>query len=284
MKTVDLHMHSVYSDGSMTPTELVLHAKERGIAAIALTDHDSVGGVSEAIKAGKEYGIEVVSGIEFSVWSATETHILGYYIDIEHPLLKEAMESVMEARDTRMRNTEKLLKKIGFVVTYEEALALAPNGMVGRAHFARVMMDKGYVSSVKEGFDKYLANGKPAFDGTQSMTARGAVELITKIGGVSFVAHPHLIRLDDIRLTEFLTELKKYGLDGIEGYYNEYTPDMQSYFISKAGQLGLGISGGTDYHARMKPHIEMGIGQGNMSIPYSVLEGIKNIRRKKFNI
>lgn len=283
MKTIDLHMHSIYSDGSMTPTELVRHAKQLGISAISLTDHDSVSGVAEAVAAGKENGVEVVPGIEFSVQSDTETHILGYYIDCEHPLLKRAMESVMEARDIRMKNTERLLKKLGFDVTYEEALALAPNGMVGRAHYARAMMEKGYVVSVKEGFDKYLANGRPAFDGTQSMTAQNAVELITKIGGVSFVAHPHLIRLDDAHLTDFLNELKKYGLDGIEGYYNEYTPEMQSYFITKARDMGLGISGGTDFHAKMKPHIEMGIGQGNMSIPYSVLEEIKNIHFKKFN-
>jgi len=282
MKVIDLHMHSVHSDGSMTPTELVLHAKERGISAIALTDHDSVSGIDEALDAGQKYGVEVVPGIEFSVTSNTETHILGYYIDHKNPRFKDVMQGVMKCREIRMRNTAIKLQQLGFDITYEDALALAPDGMIGRAHYARAMMDKGMIASVKEGFEKYLGCGKPAFDGTQSLTPYQAVELITELGGVSFVAHPHLIRIGDEELTSFLTDLKSHGLDGIEGYYNEYTPEMQDYFQAKAKELGLAISGGTDYHAKMKPHIEMGIGQGNMSIPYSVLENIKKVREAKF--
>jgi predicted metal-dependent phosphoesterase TrpH len=159
----------------------------------------------------------------------------------------------------------------------EEAYAIAPSGIIGRAHFARIMMEKGYVSSVKEGFDKWLGVGKPAYDGTQALTAQEAVKLIKDIGGHAFVAHPHLIRISDEALRAFLIELKAYGLDGIEGYYNEYTSEMQDKFQSMAKELGLKISGGTDFHAKMKPHIEIGIGQGNMKIPYSVLENIRRV-------
>lgn len=281
MKLIDLHTHSTFSDGSMTPDELVCHAKQHGLSAVALTDHDSVSGIDEALKAGEKYGIEVVPGIEFSVQSKTETHILGYYIDYKSPLLRRALDSVMDARNARMRHTEQKLRELGFDVTLDEALALAPDGMVGRAHFARVMMNKGMVESVNEAFLKYLGSGKPAYDNTQSLSAYDAVKLINDLGGVSFVAHPHLIRLGDAELTELLTDLKAHGLDGIEGYYNEYTPEMQDYFQAKAKELGLAISGGTDFHAKMKPHIEIGIGQGNMQIPYSVLEGIKNIKNNK---
>lgn len=281
MKYIDLHTHSNCSDGSMTPTELVAHAAERGLTAIALSDHDTVAGVDEAIEAGKRYGVEVVPAIEFSVQSATETHILGYYIDHKSDILKNALERINEVRWLRTVNTCKNLQKLGFDVTMDEALAIAPSGLIGRAHFARILMEKGYVSSVKEGFDKYLANGRPAYDGTQALTAKEAIKLIKDINGVSFVAHPHLIRLDDEALKQFLTELRGYGLCGIEGYYNDYTPEMQEYFHTLAKELGLEISGGTDYHAKMKPHIEIGIGQGNMQIPYAVLQNIKRIANVK---
>ncbi len=281
MKYIDLHTHSNCSDGSMTPSELVMHASERGLSAIALSDHDTVAGVDEALEAGKRFGVEVVPAIEFSVQSDTETHILGFYIDHKSPILKEALDNINVVRHQRTVNTCNKLRDLGFDVTMEEALEIAPAGIIGRAHFARLLVEKGYISSVKEGFDKYLANGRPAYDGSQYLTAKDAVELIDAIGGVSFVAHPHLIRLDDASLRAFLTELKGYGLCGIEGYYNEYTDEMQDYFQKLAYELGLNICGGTDYHAKMKPHIEIGIGQGNMKIPYSVLENIKNIISEK---
>ena len=261
----------------MTPTELVAHAASRGVSAIALSDHDTVAGIDEAIKAGEKYGVEIVPAIEFSVQSATETHILGFYIDHKSDILKQALERINAVRWQRTVNTCKNLQALGFDVTMEEALAIAPSGLIGRAHFARILMEKGYVASVKEGFDKYLANGRPAYDGTQALTVKEAVELINSIGGVAFVAHPHLIRLEDNELRSFLSELKTVGLCGIEGYYNEYTKEMQDYFQSLANELGLQICGGTDFHAKMKPHIEIGIGQGNMLVPYSVLENIKSI-------
>lgn len=277
MDYIDLHTHSNCSDGSMTPSELVKHAAEKGLKAIALSDHDTVAGIDEAIAAGEKYGVEIVPAIEFSVQSATETHILGFYIDHKSPLILKALEDINKVRWQRTVNTCEKLRALGFNVTLDEALAIAPSGLIGRAHFARLLMEKGYTQSVKEGFDKYLANGRPAYDGTQSLTAVEAVKLIDSLGGVSFVAHPHLIRLDDKALRAFLTELKSVGLCGIEGYYNEYAPEMQDYFQNLAKELGLEICGGTDYHAKMKPHIEIGIGQGDMKIPYSVLENIKNI-------
>lgn len=281
MSFIDLHTHSNCSDGSMTPTELVAHAAERGLKAIALSDHDTVAGIDEALEAGKRYGVEIVPAIEFSAQSDTETHILGFYIDHKCERLKEALENINKVRWQRTVNTCENLQRLGFDVSMEEALRIAPSGLIGRAHFARILMEKGYTKSVKEGFEKYLANGRPAYDGTQYLTAEMAVKLIEDIGGVSFVAHPHLIRLSDESLREFLIMLKGYGLCGIEGYYNEYTPEMQEYFHNLARELGLEISGGTDYHAKMKPHIEIGIGQDNMQIPYSVLENIKKIVSEK---
>ena len=280
-KLIDLHTHSTCSDGSMSPTELVRHAAENSLTAIALTDHDTVSGVEEALRAGERYGVEVVPAIEFSVKSETETHILGFFIDIHNPVLQGILSEIIEKRIERNAMTAKLLQNLGFDVTLEEAKSLAPSGVVGRAHFARVMMNKGFVSSVKEAFEKYLASGKPAYFGNQKLEAKTAIEAIHSAGGVAFLAHPHLIKIPDERLEKFLDELKTFGLDGLEGYYTDYDEEMQAKFQAMAERHGLGISGGTDFHAQMKPHIAIGKGLGNMAIPYSVLEKIKESVSKK---
>lgn len=277
-KYIDLHTHSLKSDGSMTPAEVVQEAKRAGLAAIALSDHDTVDGLEEAIAEGEKIGVEVVPAIEFSVQSKTETHILGYFIDYNNPHLKKVMEEVVDLRIQRNHVTTQRLNELGFDITLEEVRALAPNNFVGRAHFARVLMDKGYTQSVKEGFDKYMSVGKYAYCEKQRLTARDAVELIAECGGISFLAHPHLTQLPDDELREFLIELKGYGLCGLEGYYTDYTPEMQAKYQNMATELGLAISGGTDFHAKMKPHISIGTGLGNMKIPYSVLENMKKIR------
>lgn len=277
-KYIDLHTHSNKSDGSMTPVELVRHAKEAGLSAISLTDHDCIDGVKEAVKEGERIGLEVVPGIEFSAKSETETHILGYYIDIKNKDMLNALEEIKRVRVERTYETSRLLKEVGFDVSVEEVLKIAPGNIVGRAHFARIMMEKGYVSSVKEGFDLYLANGKPAYSDRQHLTASEAVKLITGAGGLAFAAHLHLMRKPDDELILFIKELKENGLSGVEGYYTEYTPEMQEKYQNLAKSLGLLISGGTDFHAKMKPHISIGKGQGNLKIPYTVLENIKKKR------
>lgn len=274
-KYIDLHTHSLKSDGSMTPAEVVREAKRAGLAAIALSDHDTIDGISEAMAEGEKIGVEVIPAIEFSVQSKTETHILGYFIDIKNPDLLRTLKEVVDLRIERNYVTCQRLNELGFDITIKEVRALAPNNFVGRAHFARVLMDKGYTKSVKEGFDKYMSAGQYAYCEKQRLTARDAVELIAKCGGISFLAHPHLTKLSDEELKDFLLELKGYGLSGLEGYYTDYTPEMQEKYQNLAKELGLMISGGTDFHAQMKPHISIGTGLGNMRIPYSVLEDIK---------
>ena len=274
-KYIDLHTHSLKSDGSMTPAEVVQEAKRAGLTAIALSDHDTVDGLPEALAEGEKISVEVIPAIEFSVLSKTETHILGYFIDYNNDYLKQILKEVVDLRIERNHVTTQRLNELGFDITLEEVRALAPNNFVGRAHFARVLMDKGYTQSVKEGFEKYMSVGKYAYCEKQRLTARDAIEIIEKCGGISFLAHPHLTKLSDDELKEFLLELKGYGLCGIEGYYTDYTTEMQEKYHTLAEEMGLMISGGTDFHAKMKPHISIGTGLGNMKIPYSVLEEMK---------
>lgn len=272
---IDLHIHSTASDGSLTPAEVVRHAKEAGLEAIALTDHDTTDGLDEALAEGRRIGLEIVPGIEFSVKSDTETHILGYDIDYKQDFFIEALQNIRRVRRERNRETEVLLRNHGFYVTYEEALSHAPEGVVGRAHFARVMVEKGYVNSVKEAFDQYLSSGRPCFSSLQMMTAADAVHLIKRAGGYAFVAHLHLIRKSLPSLYSFIGELKEEGLDGIEGYYTDYTEEDNQNYRKLAAAFNLKLSGGTDFHGAMKPHIAIGRGLGNLDIPYSVLQNIR---------
>ncbi len=227
---------------------------------------------------GSEVGVEVVPGIELSAKFKTETHVLGYYVDLKNPQFLKKLEEIRTVRAQRNEETAANLQKIGFAVTVEDAARLAPCGLIGRAHFARAMVEKGYVGSVKEAFDLYLANGKPGYSTLQLLTPRDAVELIKSAGGLAFLAHLHLTRLEGQELRDFVVDLKDAGMDGIEGYYTEYTPQMQKEYQDLAASLDLAISGGTDFHAAMKPHISIGKGLGNMAIPYSVLENIKKLR------
>lgn len=273
---IDLHTHTNCSDGSMTPEELVRHAKENCLSAIAVTDHDTIKGIDRAMTEGKKVGVEVVPAVEFSSQSLSQVHVLGYYIDVESPYLLKVFEEQQEERKISNKKYLKLLEEHGFPITEEEVHRVAPHGGVGRAHYAKIMMEHGWVSGVKEAFDLYLGVGMPCYVEREVITPERAIEIIHKAGGLAFFAHPHQTKLDKDTLDGFIKHLKENGLDGIEGYYSEYTPEMQEHFQSVAKELGLLLSGGSDFHAEMKPHIQIGKGMGNLRIPYSVLEKIKS--------
>ncbi len=272
---IDLHTHSNCSDGSMTPRELVYHAKENGLSALALTDHDTTEGIAEAMEAGREVGLTVIPGVEISTEEEKQVHILGYCFDPDFPALRTAFE---KQQAERIENFEKYLvnfAKNGFPMTKEEVLRHAPSGHVGRAHYARVMMDKGYVSSVKEAFDRYLGIGMPLYIKREVMEPSEAIRLIHGAGGLAFFAHPHQTKLPDDRLIALMRRLKDAGLDGVEGYYPEYTPEMGEKFRNWAEELALMLSGGSDFHAQMKPHIKIGTGiDCNLSVPPVLLDRI----------
>lgn len=280
---IDLHTHSTESDGAMSPREVIRHAKEAGLSAVALSDHDTIGGVESAMDEGRKVGIEVVPAIELSAQSDTETHILGYYIDINSDFLNSKLADVRRIRDLRSLDIHKRLTNLGFDIDLDEVRSIAPGGIVGRAHFARVMATKGYVTSVKEAFDKWLSNGKPGYSTIQALSEEEGVRLIKNAGGLAFIAHLNQTKKDIPTLHSFLARLKDCGLDGIEGYYTEYTPEMDVAYRKLASDLSLIISGGSDFHWTMKPHIAIGRGLGNLHIPYSVLENIKNeyLKQKK---
>ena len=275
-KRIDLHTHSLKSDGAQIPADVVRSAYAAGLTAMSLTDHDNIEGVPEAIAEGQRLGIEVIPGVELSAQSDTELHILGYFIDIHNKRLNDAMAYALEVRDQRQEETCRKLNEQGFQITMEELRQEAHgNPVLCRAHFAQIMVRKGYAESVQQAFSKYLSVGCYAYSNRQALTGPEAVSLIREAGGIAVAAHLHLIKMEDAPLKEYLKALIPYGLDGIEGYYTDYTPDMDRRYRAMAQELGLVISGGTDYHGANKPHIAIGQGRGNLEIPYDILEGLK---------
>lgn len=281
MKRIDLHTHSLKSDGAQTPADVVRTAYAAGLSAMALADHDNIEGVPEAIAEGERLGIEVIPAVELSAQSDTELHILGYFIDIKNKRLNDAMAYALQVRDQRQEDTCRKLNEQGFQITMDELRQEAHgNPVLCRAHFAQIMVRKGYAASVQEAFTKYLSVGCYAYSNRQALTGPEAVSLIREAGGIAVAAHLHLIKMPDEQLKEYLKSLIPYGLDGVEGYYTDYTPDMEQRYRKMAKELGLVISGGTDYHGANKPHISIGTGRGNLEIPYTVLVGLRERHRE----
>lgn len=275
MDRIDLHTHSTCSDGSMTPAELVRHAKESGLCAMALSDHDTVSGVDEAMATGREFGIEVIPAIELSAVSATETHILGYFIDPHAPELVQALGRIRDIRVERLTETCEMLRQHDIAVSMDEVRATAGGGVLCRAHIAKIMTEKGYAESPRDAFNRWLNVGCPCYSETQAITDEEAIALIRSAGGDAYLAHLHLTKLPDDRLDAFVARLAAAGLHGLEGYYTDYTADMAEKYRALAKKYHLAISGGTDFHGSFKPHIAIGRGLGNMEIPYTVLEAMK---------
>lgn len=272
---IDLHTHSTCSDGTLTPSEVVKLAKEKGLSAIALTDHDTIDGLSEAIETGRAIGIEVITGIEFSVAADTEMHLLGLDFDIDCPAIKNILDEMIIQRDIRNYKVIELLAGLDIYITIDEIFAEASSRVTGRSQIAKAMLKKGYVSSIKEAFDKYLAFGRPAFVERSTLSPEEAIEIIHESHGKAFLAHLNQIEKPDEDLYKLLTHLKKCGLDGIEGYYTEYTEEMNCRFRKMADDIGLLLSGGSDFHGTNKDGYELGEGKGNLRIPYELLEKIR---------
>ncbi|NJB68713.1 hypothetical protein GGQ74_002386 [Desulfobaculum xiamenense] len=279
MPIIDLHTHSTASDGTLSPTELVRHASENDVCALALTDHDTVSGLAEACDAGRQYGVEVIPGCELSVTCSTGfMHIVGLFLPQRPERLIRAITTLTENREHRNRHVVEKLQALGLDITYEELLAKAGDGSVGRPHMAQIIFEKGYVRSIQEAFDKYLGDKGQAYISKEKMTPEIAFGLLRDEGATIILAHPFTLRLDHEAMYHRLKELKAMGLDGLECHYTEHTPSMTKLFEGLAYRLDLAVSGGSDFHGSVKPDVRIGVGKGNLAIPPSVLDAIKERR------
>lgn len=284
---VDLHVHSTESDGTLSPEELIYEAKKAGLAAMALTDHDTVSGIAKAAPAAKACGIELIPGIELSTQyrmptkkgEEKEVHVVGLFIDPTHPLLLEKTKEFRECRDNRNVEMIAALQKEGFDITMESLTAENPDSVITRGNIARYLYNHGQIKSVQEAFEKYIGDGCRCYVGRFKVTPMEAVELIKQAGGIAVLAHPLLYHLSSVSLQRLVDDLKAVGLDGIEAIYSTYSAGEERLMKKFAADNHLLVSGGSDFHGATKPAIRLGTGHGNLCIPYSILENIKHAMR-----
>ncbi|MCU0578365.1 MAG: PHP domain-containing protein [Desulfobacterota bacterium] len=279
MDLIDLHTHSSASDGTLRPRELVEYAVKKGAAAIALTDHDTIEGLPEALQAAREKGFELVPGLEISAdYPGGTMHILGYFIDPDDPVLGRELSRLQEARRERNPKIIAKLQQLGIPVTFDQVRALAP-GQVGRPHIAQAMLQIGAVKTLDEAFKKFLTKGAPAYVEKFRYPPEKAVDLIIRAGGVAALAHPFTLKFaSPEELRGIVSSLKDRGLQGLECLYPEHTAEQTHRYSALGQELGLAVTGGTDFHGKNKEGVDLLIGYGALRIPYSLLEQLKRLQ------
>jgi len=270
MERIDLHVHTIYSDGTYTPEEVVRRAKDLDLVAISITDHDSVNGVEEAIRIGKRLGVEVIPGVEMSTdLENDEIHILGYYLDWKDEAFLSKLRESQEARARRNRKLIRKLGDLGMRLDYNEVKKLNPHGVISRLHIARLMVKSGYVPSIGAAFEEWLNPGKPAYVRRLKVSPFQIIQLISGLQGIPVLAHPHLSKRDDL-----IPELVKAGLRGIEVYHTEHNGRVVEHYKRVAQKHHLLITGGSDCHGEAKDEVLM----GKMRVPASLLGELKKVR------
>jgi predicted metal-dependent phosphoesterase TrpH len=263
---VDLHIHSSASDGRLSPEEVVRESAKRGLAVIALTDHDTVGGVAPALAAARILGLRVVPGVELSTDADQgEVHILGYFIDYNDGELLARLERMRNSRLERAQAMIAKLRDLGVDIDWPRVQEIAGKGSVGRPHLAQAMLEKGYIGSLKEAFSSYIGRGGPAYVERRKLTPAAAVELILRVKGLPVLAHPLTVSDPEA----LVIELKAVGLVGIETYYKDYSADDVNKLLMLAEKYNLVATGGSDYHG-LDTEIEIMI--GGVQVPLSAAE------------
>lgn len=274
----DLHTHSVFSDGTYTPLEIIDSAIAIGLSAVALTDHNTVDGLPDFLEAARGKNINIVPGVEFSVdYNGTELHILGLFIAPEHfDKVAALMEEVNRRKEESNIALIEALRRDGYLLDYDEIKRATPGGHINRAHIATALMQKGYTSSVKEGFASLLSKTGGYYVEPKRPSAQEIIDFIASIGAVSVLAHPFL-NISEEQIVEFLGITT--GLHGMECYYSTYDEATTKRALELAEQFSLLPSGGSDFHGRTKPDINLGVGKGNLQIPYDWYLALKKKAR-----
>jgi predicted metal-dependent phosphoesterase TrpH len=286
---IDLHIHSTASDGSLTPADIIDHAQKLNLAAIAITDHDSVDGSKEALQIGIPPSLHFLTGVEISAAhppffpGSGSFHILGYAIHLDNRDLNQALSKLQDARKNRNPEILKRLNKLGFRISLEEVNQEVGEGQMGRPHIAYAMLKKGFVASINEAFDKYLGNAGPAYVDKDRIECEQAINIIRAAGGVPVLAHPALLNIDnDQNLDALLQNLVKIGLAGIEVYYPGHSPRQIRQYTELAEKYGLLMTGGTDFHGSITPDTKMGSGNGDLFVPYTLYKELINANKQSF--
>ena len=282
-RMIDMHVHSAASDGTFSPSALLAEAKKAGLAAMALTDHDTMDGIEEAAEAAEKLDIELVAGVEISAdYKDREIHVLGYYLSKEYPKLKAKLEEFRNFRDTRNVRMVQRLQEEGFSITMDQLTEKFPDSVLTRAHISKYLCETGQLPDTKTAFAKYLGENCCCYIQRPKITPVEAVKLIREAGGLAVLAHPVLCNLTPEELKQMIQEMKDAGMCGIEAVYSENTPEDEQNMRKLAEEYGLLVSGVSDFHGTNKPDIRLGTGKGNLHIPYSYLQAFKELRKTVF--
>ncbi|OGV37211.1 MAG: hypothetical protein A2X48_12560 [Lentisphaerae bacterium GWF2_49_21] len=285
MMLIDLHTHSTASDGTLSPAELLSLAQEKGLSALALTDHDTSSGLDEFLRESKKYpGIKVVPGVEVSVkHHHFSIHVVGLFIDHSSEPLEKMLCEIRKGRNARNDLIALKLQKQDYDITIEEVNALAGGECPGRPHFASILVKKGYFSTMQEAFDKCLKRGRSGYCKRELPMPSEAIDAIHSAGGLAIWAHPmSYADADRKTINKLLKFLVSKGLDGLEAYYPLFSPEQSKCLLELAGKYSLAVSGGSDFHGVNMKNIELGTGDGNLAIPFSVYETLKEFHGNKF--
>jgi len=273
---VDLHVHSRVSDGEHAPREVVRLAKEAGLKAVALTDHDTTAGVAEALAAGEEFGIEVIPAVEISTEFADGAcHILGYFVDLSDEALEAVLREAREGRDRRNRKILARLADLGMRLEMTDVERQTPAGVTTRAHFAAALIEKGHVKTWDEAFEKYLGRDKPAYVHRKRVDPAEAIRLIRGAGGLASLAHPRQLNRAAAETEEWIARLADHGLEAVETQSPDHSAVLAKRYKAAAERLGLLETGGTDWHGRNEGSFRLGVGGGAMRVRYELVERMK---------
>lgn len=274
---IDLHSHSTASDGSVEPSALVRLAVEQGLTTLALTDHDTQEGIEEARAATAGTDLELIAGTELSLeYDAGGMHLLVLWLEPGSGPLQSRLATLRQWRNRRNEQIVAALSELGMPMTIDEVTEEAGSGSVGRPHIAAVMMAKGYVESIEEAFEHWLAAGKPAYWSRPRLRPEEAIQLALESGGVPILAHPHTLNINRAaEMADLLTELREAGLVGLEAIYSSYRQHERDGYADLARRFGLVPSGGSDYHGSYKPGLDLGRGYGDLVVPDSVLDDLR---------
>ena len=276
MKQIDLHIHTSASDGTFTPEEAARYAAQKGLAAIAITDHDTAAGAVNAAALGTKYGLEVIPGIELSTdYQNLGVHLLGYFIDPQSPALNSVLAWVIEERRRRNGEIAGLMRRDGVDVSLNSLGERFPGTVIGRPHFAVVLVEQGFCQSVDEAFDRYLSPGMRYYRERRYMPVREAFDVIRRAGGKAVFAHPLQYGLPEPELLELTRCLVGCGCVGMECLYSGYSKQQSAFLTDLASRFGLCVTGGSDFHGQRKPHIDMGGGTGELCVPYELLKRLR---------
>lgn len=275
---IDLHTHSVFSDGTFSPEELVKLAYESNIKALAITDHDTIDGIAYAREVAKTYNIELINGIEFSAgYNGIEIHILGYFLDVKNEKLLNLLNQLEKTRDKRNQELANKLNEIGLDISLDYVKSLSPLGLTTKAHFGRAIVEKGYAKTIKEAFSLYLGKGKPAYVERVLISSDEAIKIILEANGTPVLAHPMIYGLSDKELELAIKDLKSKGLKGIECYYPSNSLKQTKLLLSLCEKYNMKITGGSDFHGSNRPEVSLGNIFLGKQIDYKILDDLKSI-------